>query len=164
MTESEILDQLLIDTSDLSKHMAEQPNLYSRFAFMAAHVDDKFERAKFERDIVEAELSHGIREGLSGKDKPTEKAIFAQVIQDARYQAANEKVLKANLEADVIKGAVEGFRSRAQMLSSIGAMQREEMQQQAFLGTPTASSMDERRKKINDALKNKFLSQTGKKP
>jgi hypothetical protein len=157
MTEKEILDQLLIDKSKLDTHMSEQPSLYARFAFMSARATDKAERAKLEKKIAESELDTEIRQRQIQKgEKATEKSIEAQIQQEATYKEACEKLLKANLESSILEATVEAFRSRGNMLSSLGAMQRAEMEQQTMMGTPATSRAEAIRDRANAALKQQF--------
>jgi hypothetical protein len=157
VTEKDILQQLSISTTQLSEHMCKQPELFARYAFLAARARDRAENAKVQRKLAEAELDSQLRQEMeAAKEKITEKSVDARVLQHSKYKEAVTQQLKMQMEADILEAAVEAFRSRASMLSSLGAMQRAEMEQQTYLGTPAVSSAQSRSQSVNNALKQKF--------
>jgi hypothetical protein len=164
MNEQDVLAQLVIDQTKLEEHMTDQPARFARFAFLAAKADDSAERVKMAKKVKEAELDAIIRAQMAqAGDKITEAAIAARVAVHPDYILISAEVMLKKLESDLLNAAVEAFRSRANMLSSLGAMRRAEMEQSTYLGTPVQSRGQAHLDAVNSKLKQQFFDGKNKK-
>lgn len=151
------LEQIQIDQSKLTAEMADQAATYSHYGLMKVQAEDEEARRKLEREAMEAQLDKKFRADLG--DKATEKAIEKEIKRSKEYTAAEVAYLNAKYATAMLNVAVEAFEMRARMLSSIGAIVREEMSQQ-FVGTPVASragsTLDAASAKLAERVKRKL--------
>lgn len=112
-----------IDPNALDKEWVNQPRLYYTYASEAAEARDAWERAKAEKEVMEAEMEEAeaevslkIRRNPDGYnlEKVTEDCIKKTVLLQAEYKAAQrllfqaqQKVIKAKSKLDLAEVAVK---------------------------------------------------------
>jgi hypothetical protein len=90
--------------------------------------------AALAEERVEAELHLEHRERLAmlgggeGKKGPTVDAVKSAVVNDQRYHDAHYRTIEAEVEKLRVQGTLEAVRAKREMLVSLGAQLRAEMQ------------------------------------
>jgi hypothetical protein len=153
---NQIHDALII-TPDISTEMSKQAALFSRYAIAAVWARDKMERQKTALSILEADLDADARLTLTNRgDKVREASVEAIIHQDEKWQAANEKILEAKRELGILEAAAGAFQQRAMMLSGLGAIKRQEMEQELSSFTKNQAG------KATQAVQNNFAKNAPK--
>jgi hypothetical protein len=84
--------------------------------------------AEYEEQKCEARLYLKYKEPDAGKKVPTEKAVESSVLLDPLFQEAHLVTLTMTAERDYLKGVLQNLRLKAEMLVSMGATMRQEIQ------------------------------------
>lgn len=89
--------------------------------------------AALAEERVEAELHVEHRERMAmanpdGKKGPTVDAVNSAVVNDQRYHDAHYRTIEAEVEKLRVQGTLEAVRAKREMLISLGAQLRAEMQ------------------------------------
>lgn len=154
ISENSVLEDMRIDTSDLIREMAEQPSLFAHYSFVCARTQDDAARLKFELETLTAELNTAVREQMDAKkQRIRESAVKAGITSNEGWQEVNVRYMDAKQNQAILETAVEAFKMRAHMLSSIGALTRVEMEQNGSLGTPMTRTDPD---KANAVLRGRF--------
>lgn len=88
--------------------------------FLTAKARDKFDRARLEPLVRQAIINAGA--------KPTEKQVDAQIEQRDDVQANIRELISAEVEKNYMFGCLDAIRAKKEMLVSLGAQMRAEMQ------------------------------------
>lgn len=110
-----------LDMHRLDEEWLRQPRLYHDYAVKLADARATWERAKAAREVVQAELDRDARRSpsLFGLDKVTEPAVEKAVLLHKRYQKANEEVIIAKHEMDVLQAAVDTLEHKKKALENM---------------------------------------------
>lgn len=114
-----------INTADIQGEFVEQAGHFSYYSEKSAQANRQEAMAKRHRDITYATLDGEYR--LAAKEageKVTEKGIEGRINLDERYQQAYQAYIDATMIADLLKGKVDAFRNKRDMLIQIGANDR----------------------------------------
>lgn len=125
------LDKLVpIDMENLSQEFADQPSNYAYVATLAAQAEGAWLDAKRLLELEEAEADNRARIYLSsGNDKVTEGMVHSRVIRDKSYQDMAQAEVQARALHLLMKAIVNAMDQRGEMLISLGAHARSEMNQ-----------------------------------
>lgn len=123
-----IANVLMIDDQNISADFASQASVYGYFAALLAMAEDAAAGAVVAREQQEASSSLYWRtDAQNNGSKITEGNIQAMVTADEDVQKAVDRELKTKLDAKLLKSIVGALEQRANMLVSMGAMMRHEM-------------------------------------
>jgi hypothetical protein len=108
---------------------------YSRLSPDYAYWNEKMKgvvsrllHAEFDEKQTEARLYLKYKEPGDGKKSPTEKAVDSAVLLDPIFQESHLKTLELTAERDYLKGVLKNLSLKAEMLVSMGATLRQEIQ------------------------------------
>lgn len=119
-----------INTADLDTAMIEHPGLELHYAMASANARRQYERLKSAVEILEAKINAEVRESWVGEKKPTEAAISAAVLSDARYSSAQSKLIDAQHIWKLCEATESAFRSRKDLLLEVARDRRKEREGQ----------------------------------
>lgn len=120
--------ELEIDPTELDKELIEQPSKFAWVASLHEHAKDMANQLKSELEELKAELDTEVRiKAAEEETKVTEAMVKNLVLQDDRYKFANEAYLAANRLANLLGVGREAFNMRANMLISLSANKRMEL-------------------------------------
>lgn len=121
MRESNYSDDMKIDDSALDIEWLEQPTLMFKYAKLSAEAKMDLDRAKDRLDLVKAEIDSWIRKDPKafGVDKITESVVLNTVMTQTEYIEAQEAVLNAKYNFDVVRGAAEAVNARKDALENM---------------------------------------------
>lgn len=150
----------------LSEAMVEQSSLVAFQNERAARAAAQAAKLKLKFDSIEATLYEAYRKKfIEDGEKVTEKAIENAVRKDSRWRAAKEKVIEAEMYADIHKGFVFALKDRCDMLIQRGAYFRQERQGQMRMSAPdgqysqsNSMSNSELHQRAMNAMKNSNIS------
>ena len=114
-------EDLQIDPNALDIEFLDQPNLFMKYAKLAAKAKKRVDEAKEKVDLVKAKLDHDIRikPGVYGIEKVTETVVANAIIQQDEYEAVNKDFLDAKYRADLMQAAVRAFDQRKSALENL---------------------------------------------
>lgn len=116
-------DDLRIDPNALDVEWLEQPMLFMRYAEELAYARRSMDRKKEKLDVVRAEVDNMVRknpnEFFEPDTKVTNSAIDAIVVTDELYKEANDELIEARLEVDLLTGAVRAMDQRKNALENL---------------------------------------------
>jgi len=122
------LDDLKISEADINTMLETQPSRYVFWAKMAAIAKVLVEKWKYELEKYEAQTYTFIRSQKESRgERVTEKQLQSAIVLDPRFRQLRERLLKARLQYDHLAAIKEAFAQRKDMLMSLGANLREEM-------------------------------------
>lgn len=128
--EIDIADILSINDADISKEFVQQPALYGFFSVLLARAERDAALADLQKDQEYAMADASVREELEMSGiKSTEAMVKNMVMTDAEYAAAVAKKVEADYEQKVLKALSSALQQRAEMLISLGAHLRHEIDQ-----------------------------------
>lgn len=110
-----------IDPDDLVGEMTRTPAelAYWNACFASAH--DRWLRAKFHLEQVDAEVYLVVRSTAENRNvKPTEKTINSLVLRDPRYEAARLEYIGAEAEREKLNNICKTIAVKKDMLVAIG--------------------------------------------
>ena len=112
---------LTIDPYDLDNEWVKQPNLYGRYASMAADARRDFDEDKVQVDVVYAELDADIRRNPESYNlvKPTENSIKSAIPGQERYREAVQAMIDSRHHMDVVNAMVSALDHRKTALSKL---------------------------------------------
>jgi len=111
----------------LIEEMIEQPRLFAWIGVLRAMAQDTYERQKTEVKRVYAQRDKYHRRRREAKKlRASEKIIEADVLVDAEYKEATDKLEEAKYNYEVLNVITEAFEQRKDMLQSTGAFVRKE--------------------------------------
>ena len=132
-----------IDETNISKEFAQQASVYAFFATLAALAERKAADADFLKDQEYAQADQACREELDeGSIKYTEAVIKSMVLTDAGYTKRVKNHVIMEYDYKLLKAIAEALKQRADMLISLGAYLRHEMDQ---------TSMNIKRSQVDNA-------------
>ena len=100
--------------------MEEQTALQSYYIEQSARARRQYERDKNRLEVLEAVLNRKHRAALLEENpKTTEAQVKSAVIIDSLWRAASLRLIDAQFELDLAKGAAHSFDSRKDMLLQI---------------------------------------------
>lgn len=116
---------------DLTRHMSRQPGLFAYYGGIAEAAYQRSKRLKYEIHCLQEDLDGELRRKAKAKGEklPTETAIKAKINRHPDVRAKFEEYLEAKRVAGMLAILKDAFKQRADMLRSIGAMQRSELDQ-----------------------------------
>lgn len=122
-------DCVSIEPTEIEEEFVRVPAELAYWSHRYAESYERRVRAKLQLDRVAAMLRLKHRSIMEDeKVKITESQVDARVETDDEMFAAREAMLRAEVDEVRTKGAVEAVRAKRDMLVSIGAHQRAEMQ------------------------------------
>jgi hypothetical protein len=126
--EFDILELFKIDDTNLSKEMSQQAAIYGYFSVLAAMADDVSSKASFEASTDEAvaDLNYRDKYAKTGQ-KFTEATIRATIMSDEKHIKKLEVELVTKYDLKLLKAIVATLDQRANMLVSLGAWLRHEL-------------------------------------
>src|SRR4051812_8934052 len=100
-----------IDLYNLDLECQKQPKIFYEHAITLADARQDYERAKSQRDVIEAELDRDMRLNPETYDlaKITEPALAKAILLEGRYQKANELVIISKHSMDIAQAAVDAL-------------------------------------------------------
>lgn len=117
-----------IDIDQLSNEFSKQASLYAYFAALTVRAEDALFRAENFKDKTYATAELYYREDAENNNrKITEAAVKSMVMTDAEYQDAVMAESSARYDLKAIKMIVTALEQRAEMLISLGAHVRAEL-------------------------------------
>ncbi len=122
--ERDVVAEAEIDRGRLSEEFAKQPSQYAYWSFRAEEAKNEKNELKLQLEVFQA--SEGKRLRDTG-EKLTEKALDNLIKSSDKYMEIHKAYNKAIFRAGIYSSAVGSFENKAQMLISIGAHQRKEM-------------------------------------
>lgn len=126
--ESYLTECVSIDPLRLQEAFANIPAELAYWNEQYAEALRKQLHAKIEKDRLSAQIFFEKRVELKESDiRPTEAVLKAAVESDARYNVARSEEADAHAEAIRLKGVAEAVRTKRDMLVSLGAHVRAEM-------------------------------------
>jgi len=129
----DIGDIFNIDESNISKEFTQQASLYAFFAALAATAEKKAADADFLKDQEYAQADQASREDLEEQSiKYTEAVIKSMVVTDAGYTKRVRNHIIAEYDYRLLKALASALEQRANMLISLGAYLRHELDQTAM--------------------------------
>lgn len=119
-----------VDENDLVKEFSRQAAVYAYFGVAAAEAEHNAARCDFNVDQEYAQADAAARDELD-KDgrKYTEAVVKGMVLTDAQYVEIVERALLAKYDHKVLKAITAAMEQRANMLISMGAFIRHEIDQ-----------------------------------
>jgi len=120
--------QLVIDPTQLDKELIEQPSKFAWVASLHEYAKDLTQQEKMSLEELKAELDTEVRiEANQQETKITEAMVRNLVLQDKRFKKANEHYLETQKLSNLLGVAVQAFHMRANMLISLSANKRMEL-------------------------------------
>jgi hypothetical protein len=128
-----IADIFRIDDAELTKEFANQASLYAYFATLATKAEFDSSLIELGQDQEYAQADGAYREEFE-KDgrKYTEAVIKSMILTDENYIKLSESALGAKYDYKLLKAICTALEQRANMLISMGAYMRHEMDQTAM--------------------------------
>ena len=120
-----------IDEHDLSAEYASAPHHLALWGERYARAQEEYLRAKLGRERCEARLRLALREEWEADPKNkrcTEAQLDAMVSAHDEYAGAKVTEIEAEAVALRARGITQALRAKTEMLISLGATQRAEMQ------------------------------------
>jgi hypothetical protein len=129
----ELLDILDINPDNLGDAFMDQASIFGYFSVLAAQADDAAARADANKDQEYAQADLEIREEAERNTKKlTEAQVKSLILTDAGYDKKLQQEHVTKLDARLLKAIVSALEMRANMLVSLGAMIRHEMDMQGI--------------------------------
>ncbi len=146
-----------IDKFHLDAEWVAQPKMYLEYAQKLADARADWEKAKAERDLVEAELDHHIRTCPEeyGLEKITEPVVSKAIIRQIRFHDAQNHVFVCKKAMDDFSVIVEALEHRKKALESLVYLHGT-----GYFAEPKLSPRQER--DINERSIERALSPRGK--
>lgn len=105
---------LEINKDDLRRECSSQPKLLMKYVKATA---EKSKEVKHAKENMSKTRSRLVKQIISTSDKkPTVGEIEAHIIAHEDYQADNHKLIDLEYEYDILKGAIDAFRHRKDMI------------------------------------------------
>jgi hypothetical protein len=117
---------LRINENDLGKEFGEQASLYFEYAFAYEFAQVELLASKYELERVQSEIDKELRQNTD--KRLTEAEIDRRIKLDERFKTAYYGMLDKKLRAAMLGSFVEALRQRKDMLISLGAQRRLELQ------------------------------------
>lgn len=111
---------LKIDLHRLESEWADQAILYMRYSRASADAKAQVDHVRQQLDVVRAQVDAQIRSNPEkyGLEKTTEAAILAALSLQREVREANERLIAARHEADVVASATRAFEHRRSALEN----------------------------------------------
>lgn len=123
-------EHLAIDVNNLSHEMMRQPALFAYYATLASESYRTAKQVKFKihclREDLDAKYRNAPRE--KGEKPLTETALKIRINQHPKMRILFKRYVDESRKADILRGLKEAFAQRKDMLQSIGANNRKEME------------------------------------
>lgn len=145
--EFDLQAELDIDPTQLDRELIEQPSKFAWVATLHEYAKDMAQQRKMELEETKAELDTEVRvQATEDEMKVTEAMVRNLVLQDKRYKLANEEYLDANRTAALLGVARESFNMRSNMLISLSANRRMELDTEITTLTDMMSKKKKKKK------------------
>lgn len=130
LTESDIdiVKIVSIDKNNLSEVCIQHPKLYAFWNSMHKIAEDQVRRKEFELEKLEVVLDKSIRDDWAEAKAPTETFLKKAILRDDDYQNLKSELLDKKEEAGMIKAFVSALEQRKDMLWTLTATERKEME------------------------------------
>lgn len=121
MRESNYTDDIRIDETVLDIEWLEQPTLMFKYAKITAEAKQALDKARDKVDYVRAELDSNIRQNPKqfGIEKITEGAVMNTILLQEEYLYAQQELLDAKYNFDIVRGASEAISARKDALENM---------------------------------------------
>jgi len=117
-----------IDENDLSREFSMQASLFAYFAVLSAKAERNMSIADLASEREYAMADQQIREDLADKDAKVTEALVRQLIAaDEEYCTYQDTAQAAKYEYKLLKAIAQALEMRANMLVSLGALRRHEI-------------------------------------
>jgi len=124
----DVVKVLKIDFDNLTEEFATQAAVYAYFAILAPFAEYTETMLDLAKDQEYAASDDGARKELEAKkEKYTEAVIKSMVQLDEEYEKAYKAHADAHYDTAIIKAIAKALEQRAEMLISMGAQQRHEL-------------------------------------
>ena len=112
---------VMIDDSALDLEWIDQPSLMLKYARHASEMQKELDYAKEDLDLAKSELDKAIRSNPDKYEieKITETVVQNTIISQDRYIEANHKLIEAQFELNVAKGAARAIDTRKDALENL---------------------------------------------
>jgi hypothetical protein len=149
---SQLKKDIVIDPTNIGKAMEEQTALQSYYIEQSARARRQYERDKNRLEVLEAVLNRKHRAALLEENpKTTEAQVKSAVTTDSLWRAASLRLIDAQFELDMAKGAAHSFDSRKDMLLQIARDANREFRGSTAVGF-AAAGLDGAKTRVMDAL------------
>lgn len=119
-----------IDEDNLSKEFAEQASLYGYFSVLMAKAEHEAAVMEFGKDQEYAIADTSLRDEMTeAGEKYTEGLIRSLVLADEEYGKKAMSAIDSQFDYKLLKAIVSALQQRAEMLVSLGAHVRHEIDQ-----------------------------------
>lgn len=110
-----------LDPARLDEHWTAHSREYHRYAQRLADARAEWERAKADRDVVQAELDRAVRRDPAsyGVEKVTETVVERTILIQRGYQKAHDRVIEAKHTMDVLQATVDALEHRKRALEKL---------------------------------------------
>ena len=121
----EDLDYFEIDPDRLCEEWLRQLKIYRKHTHQLADARSEHERAKAQKEVVEAELDKDIRlhPEKYDMDKITDKAVERAIVREKAYQKATEECIKARHTMDICQADVDTLDQKKKALENAVRLQ-----------------------------------------
>ena len=114
-------DDILIDPDRLDVEWINQPVLFNQYSRKCAEAKRQLDEVKSNLDVVRAETAKKVRSDPKKYkiEKVTESQINDAVMTSVKYMQANDELIEARFEADLLLSAVRAFDQRKTALENL---------------------------------------------
>lgn len=114
-------EDIKIDENALDVEWLEQPRLMIQYAKYSADMQKRYEQAKEQLELVQAELDREIRSNPDefGISKINNDVVANTIKTTQRYQDASDEVIEARYEYEMAKSVVRAFDARKDALENL---------------------------------------------
>jgi len=125
----DLAKDLSIVQENLGEELTDQPSLYAWWAKLYASARRRRKEAELSLRVFEAQKRREIRLRLGeGEGRVTEKAIESELEVDKAWRAFVSDVIRLAEQEEILLGAKDAVAERSDILRSIGAIMRKEME------------------------------------
>jgi len=124
--QKDILKDLDIRCDDLSEEFSKQAGKFAHWAFLSERKKAQKDYAKLRLEVFSAELGKELR--IRDSVKQTDKSIENEIKSNSEWKKLNKEHILLKYEESILSVAVEAFNQRCQMLISLGAHARSELE------------------------------------
>lgn len=127
---NQLKEDLAIRIENLNEDIARQPGLFSYYHEQFRQAEEAYKHAKLRAEIYEAALDRQVRDqALARSEKITETIVEKRIRAVPGWFEHQKEVIQADAAVNQLKGVVEALRQKKDMLVTVAANARAEMQQ-----------------------------------
>ena len=123
----EAFDALRVNEATIVEQLLVQPGMYAYWAALAEEANSEVDNTRRRKDLIEAILDEELRqEARDADEKVTENIIQRRILQEDRYQKADQAYIDAKRDAALFNVVRRGFEQRMSTLIAVNNMHRAE--------------------------------------